>query len=681
MPNGETVKRDWILYSRILDAVHCFCCRIFAPSSSVFSSINGFKDWTHLTRNIKIHEVSTIHIENYVKWKKLSKTFANEKCVDNQICLQIHAEKERLKLVFKRIISLILYFARQNIAFTGSSSNLHDISGKNGNFQQLVHTVASFDDVLKEHMEKCRTVHYLSPKIQNELISIIGKRVRNEILQNIKESKYFSSILDSTPDVKHLEQMTLVLRYVFLDVESQAYEIRESFIEFLNIHIKTGLGISDVFITELKSLGLDLNNLRGQSYDNGSNMRGKNIGVQKQILLQNPRAAFVACCDHSLNLLLNDAAAASGSTVRFFSLVNHIFVFLSGSTNRWDVLSCHIAGTSSLAPKAICSTRWSSRIEAIKPLKRNLDKIIEALHEIRDSEKFDVLSRHEAGCIADKIDFTFICSVCVWHDVLYQVNIVSKKLQSIQSNVQSAVTCLKNIMKFLVAYESSFENVLSEAKQMAEGLEIDPKFSESEKRPSIARFLSTKEDFRSNFFDLIIEIAKNALEERFESLQAFNETFSFLYDFQNYEENRSNGELMKSCKHLESVLTHNGEKDIDGIDLFHEFPIIATIVENHNVSNVLDILNAIKKDEMENLLPNAVIAYRIFLTVPVSVASGERSFSKLKLIKNYLRNSMGQERLNSLAIISIENEIAKSIQYDEIIDDFANAKARKMNFE
>lgn len=69
-----------------------------------------------------------------------------------------------------------------------------------------------------------------------------------------------------------------------------------------------------------------------------------------------------------------------------------------------------------------------------------------------------------------------------------------------------------------------------------------------------------------------------------------------------------------------------------------------------------------------------------FLTNPVSVASGERSFSKLKIIKNYLRNSMSQERLNGLAIISIEHEVASSIQYDEVIDEFAAAKARKGSF-
>jgi hypothetical protein len=78
--------------------------------------------------------------------------------------------------------------------------------------------------------------------------------------------------------------------------------------------------------------------------------------------------------------------------------------------------------------------------------------------------------------------------------------------------------------------------------------------------------------------------------------------------------------------------------------------------------------------------PNVSIVYRILLTVPVTVASAERSFSKLKLLKNYLRSTMSQERLNGLAICSIEKMILESIELDTILKDFACKKCLQEHF-
>jgi len=58
----------------------------------------------------------------------------------------------------------------------------------------------------------------------------------------------------------------------------------------------------------LSDLEINIKDMRGQSYDNGSNMRGKHKGVQKRILDINPRAFYVLCNSHSLNLVVNDAA-------------------------------------------------------------------------------------------------------------------------------------------------------------------------------------------------------------------------------------------------------------------------------------------------------------------------------------------------------------------------------------
>jgi hypothetical protein len=76
--------------------------------------------------------------------------------------------------------------------------------------------------------------------------------------------------------------------------------------------------------------------------------------------------------------------------------------------------------------------------------------------------------------------------------------------------------------------------------------------------------------------------------------------------------------------------------------------------------------------------PNALIAYRILLTISVTVASTERSFSKLKLLKSYLCSTMTQERLNGLATIAIENDVLEKIKYEDIIEEFIYKNSRRM---
>ena len=92
----------------------------------------------------------------------------------------------------------------------------------------------------------------------------------------------------------------------------------------------------------------------------------------------------------------------------------------------------------------------------------------------------------------------------------------------------------------------------------------------------------------------------------------------------------------------------------------------------------LELLKFILKWSLQATVPNVVILLRIFLTVGVSVSSCERSFSKLKLIKNYLRSSMTSSRLSDLSILSIEHEETDRIDFDSVISDFAEKKARKV---
>ena len=94
----------------------------------------------------------------------------------------------------------------------------------------------------------------------------------------------------------------------------------------------------------------------------------------------------------------------------------------------------------------------------------------------------------------------------------------------------------------------------------------------------------------------------------------------------------------------------------------------------------LSLLNTIQRMKLEAIFPNICIELRIFLTLSVTIATAEVSFSKLKLIKNYLQSTMSQIRLVDLALLSIESELARTIDFNSVIDKFATIKARKGRF-
>lgn len=89
-----------------------------------------------------------------------------------------------------------------------------------------------------------------------------------------------------------------------------------------------------------------------------------------------------------------------------------------------------------------------------------------------------------------------------------------------------------------------------------------------------------------------------------------------------------------------------------------------------------DLLQEILELWLAGAFPNIAVALRIFLSLPASVASGERSFNVLKQVKNYHRSTMGQERLNELAMLNINCD-KRLLDFSALISEFAQTKSRK----
>ncbi|XP_058783512.1 uncharacterized protein LOC131658207 [Vicia villosa] len=272
----------------------------------------------------------------------------------------------------------------------------------------------------------------------------------------------------------------------------------------------------------------------------------------------------------------------------------------------------------------------------------------EALLEVSEID-LDSKIRSEARSLATNElgDFEFLMSIIIWFEILYEINLVSKLLQSKNMLIDVAMEKIKGLISFFERYrESRFDKTLDNAKEISIEMNIDPVFPQR-------RIIRRKRQFDENLITPSVELSE---EESFR-LQSLDDAT-----------------LESCCNHFEHALKHNDRFDIDGRELCVELKLLRNILPEE-ITGPIDILKYLKGMDY---FSNTIIAYRILLTIPVTVASTERSFSKLKLLKSYLRSTMLQERLNGLALIAIENDILETIQYEDLVDDFASKSVRRI---
>ncbi|XP_042380126.1 52 kDa repressor of the inhibitor of the protein kinase-like [Zingiber officinale] len=372
-------------------------------------------------------------------WLELERRLQKNQTIDARAQLQLNKEKEHWKHVLHRIIAIVQRLAKNNLAFRGSCEKLY--VENNGLFLQMVEMIAEFDPIMNEHLRRIKDHEtytiYLGSRIQNELIEMLAGEVRKKLLAKVKKTKYFSVILDCTPDISHKEQMSLVLRC--LDESENSTKVKEYWIEFLEVDDTSGLGLFMHLKDALIHLELDIDDIRGQGYDNSSNMKGKHKAMS------------------------------------FFGVIQHIYTLFSSSTKRWRIFKDHVKG---LTVKPLSQTRWESHVERVKPIKEQTAQIRDVLLDLtNDTEDPKTKSEAESLALYELEKFEFLLGVIIWYKLLFAINTVSKFLQSENMDIDAAIKLLQGIIIFLEEYrETGFDKAMVEAKEMASEMGIEAVF-------------------------------------------------------------------------------------------------------------------------------------------------------------------------------------------------------------
>lgn len=178
---------------------------------------------------------------------------------------------------------------------------------------------------------------------------------------------------------------------------------------------------------------------------------------------------------------------------------------------------------------------------------------------------------------------------------------------------------------------------------------------------------------KKDIFYVIIDTLCSNLNERKAAYLVINKNFGFLFDL-----NRSDTlSVRQSALNIVSIYTE--DLNTSFVEEVIQFKKITESFHNNDLS-MNGLLKKLSNSPLKATFPNVLIILRIFACMPCTNVSGERSFSVLRRVKNYLRSTLSQDKTSSLSLLSIENEMLRSIDWSSIIKEFVNKKIRKKIF-
>ncbi|XP_031781025.2 zinc finger MYM-type protein 1-like [Nasonia vitripennis] len=315
----------------------------------------GYGCWKNAVSRFKNHEKSELHLHSI----EVTLAKNNKRSIIDHLSLAKKKEMIESRTALTKIFTTVLVLAKQGLALRG-----HDED--RSNLLQFLHLRAEDVPELKSWLQ--RTGHkWVHHSIIDEIIVLYSENLLNIIVNEIKCNKYYSIMIDETSDVSRLGQVSICLRTV-----SHNFVVKEHFMEFCNTGNTKSETLLKIVTEYLAKITLSINDLRGQCYDGASNVSGKITGLQTRIRELEPRALFVHCSAHSLNLVVQDALEDIQFVRNFIGMIKEIINCIRDSPKRLHDYKILQESQSQLSVQQgnylFSDTLWVMRIKSLKTI-------------------------------------------------------------------------------------------------------------------------------------------------------------------------------------------------------------------------------------------------------------------------------------------------------------------------
>lgn len=644
-------KHSWICGCEVKNALFCFPCLLFGGGGEPLWTKIGFTDLNHSGDRIKKHVLSVKHMKNVLQLSLFgSVNIAAQLDSAYRRNIELHNEQVRHnRYILNIIINCVRFCGAFELALRG-----HDESTSSSNpgvFCGLIDFSAELDSALKQHLEKSSVFKGTSKTIQNEILQTMFNVCQEEISKEIKEADYLSIIADETSDVSNIFQMAIVFRYI-----AKGKPV-ERFWDFLRPLDHDAKSLSSVILAELeKHVKENKSKLICQTYDGAAVMSGSSNGVQAIVKQTYEHAAYVHCYAHQLNLVMLNAVSANKNVRIFFANLQGICTFFSNSPQRTAILD-------NIVKKRLphsAPTRWNFNSRVVCTIFEHRKAIIEVMQKILNESRNVSTTNQASGYVHILTDKSFVFWLNLFYKIMPHVDLLFGKFQAREID---AVIANKNLMLF----ETELTKIRNGVIEPSDTSDSEPSTSKRRKTNEGVEFSREAKEV----CDIIICQAK----------ERFNFTGHLVAASLLFSEHYTQYSTSFPVKKFEDTI--KVYPFFDGQKLRTELTVIYETEEFKSVSGLLQLYDFISQNsELSETFSETIKLLKILITIPMSSAEAERCFSTLKRIKTFLRNTMGQERLSALAMLSKERNLIEGIPdfNQRVIDKFAAAKDRRMDF-